>query len=65
MATNKKDVDFEKQMNRLEEITILMQKNELSLDKSLVLYEEAQKLIKEMNEELKNIKIKVEKYKNS
>ena len=56
-----KEVNFEKELNRLKEIVSLIQQKELSLDESLKLYEEGSKIIKVLEEELKKEKKKVEK----
>lgn len=63
MATkseNKKT--FEIKMKRLDEIVAIMNSNELPLEDTLKLYEEAQQLIKELEKELKEAKEKVAKY---
>lgn len=56
-----KEVNFEKELNRLKEIVSLIQQKELSLDESLELYEEGSKIIKVLEEELKKAEEKVEK----
>ncbi len=56
-----KEVNFEKELNRLKEIVSLIQQKELSLDESLKLYEEGSKIIKVLEEELKKAEEKVEK----
>ena len=56
-----KEVNFEKELNRLKEIVSLIQQKELSLDESLKLYEEGSKIIKVLEEELKKAEKKVEK----
>lgn len=56
-----KEVNFEKELNRLKEIVSLIQQKELSLDESLKLYEEGSKIVKILNEELKKAEEKVEK----
>ena len=55
------EVNFEKELNRLKEIVSLIQQKELSLDESLKLYEEGNKIVKTLNEELKKAEEKVEK----
>lgn len=55
------EVNFEKELNRLKEIISLIQQKELSLDESLKLYEEGNKIVKLLNEELKKAEEKVEK----
>jgi len=56
-----REVNFEKELNRLKEIVSLIQQKELSLDESLKLYEEGNKIVKLLNEELKKAEEKVEK----
>ena len=56
-----KEVNFEKELNRLKEIVSLIQQKELPLDESLKLYEEGNKIVKLLNEELKKAEEKVEK----
>ena len=56
-----KEVNFEKELNRLKEIVSLIQQKELSLDESLKLYEEGSKIVKVLNEGLKKAEEKVEK----
>lgn len=55
------EVNFEKELNRLKEIVSLIQQKELSLDESLKLYEEGNKIVKLLNEELKKAEEKIEK----
>lgn len=59
-SENKKT--FEVKMKRLDEIVAIMDSNELPLNDTLKLYEEAQQLIKELEKELKEAKEKVAKY---
>ncbi len=59
-SENKKT--FEIKMKRLDEIVAIMNSNELPLEDTLKLYEEAQQLIKELEKELKEAKEKVAKY---
>jgi len=56
-----KEIDFEKELNRLKEIVSLIQQKDISLDKSLALYEEGSKIVALLNEELKKAEEKVEK----
>jgi len=56
-----KEVNFEKELNRLKEIVSLIQQKELPLDESLKLYEEGSRIVKLLNEELKKAEEKVEK----
>lgn len=63
MAEIKKSAKtFEEKMERLDAIVKQMDLNTQPLDDMLKLYEEAQKLIKELNQELKDAKEKVAKY---
>lgn len=55
-----KDMTYEKAMLRLEEITSLLEKNEVSLDESIKLYEEASKLAAFCDEKLKTAQQKIE-----
>lgn len=57
----KEAVNFEKELNRLKEIVSLIQQKELPLDESLKLYEEGNRIVKLLNEELKKAEEKVEK----
>lgn len=56
----KKTVDFEKELKRLQEIVSLMQSDTISLDESLKLYEEGQKIIALLNKELTSAEEKIE-----
>ena len=56
-----KEVNFEKELNRLKEIVSLIQQKDLPLDESIKLYEEGNRIIKLLNEELKKAEEKVEK----
>lgn len=56
-----KEVNFEKELNRLKEIVSLIQQKELPLDESLKLYEEGSRIVKLLNVELKKAEEKVEK----
>lgn len=55
------DIDFEKKLNRLEEITSLIENNTLSLNDSVKLYEEGKKIIKELETALKDAESKINK----
>lgn len=52
---------FEAKLKRLNEIVIKLESGTLSLEESLVLYEEGNKLTKALNEELQQAKLKIEK----
>lgn len=54
-------VDFEKKLNRLEEIVQKMEKGELSLDESLKLFEEGVKLSRDCHGQLTNAEAQVKK----
>ncbi len=56
-----KEFDFEKELNRLKDIVNKIQNSDVSLDESLKLYEEGNKIIVELTEELKKAEDKVEK----
>ncbi len=56
-----KEINFEKELERLKEIVSLIQQKNLSLDESLKLYEEGSKIVKVLNEELEKAEKKVEK----
>ena len=56
----KKTVDFEKELKRLQEIVSLMQSDTISLDESLKLYEEGRKIIALLNQELVEAEEKIE-----
>lgn len=57
----KKEINFEQELNRLKQIVNNIQQKELSIDESLKLYEEGQKIIALLSEELKKAEDKVEK----
>ena len=56
-----KEFNFEEELNRLKQIVNDIQQKGLSIDESLKLYEEGQKIIKTLSEELKKSEDKVEK----
>lgn len=56
-----KKINFEEELNHLKQIVNDIQSGNLSIDESLKLYEEGQKIIASLNEELKKAKEKVEK----
>ena len=51
--------NFEVKMKELDEIVIKMNSNDVKLDDMLSLYEKAQVLIKELEEEINNAKSKI------
>lgn len=59
-TTKKKEPSFEEAFNRLEEILERMNSNTISLDESLALYEEADKLINICSKRLTDAEKKVE-----
>jgi len=54
-------MDFEKKLNRLEEIVQKMEKGDLSLDESLKLFEEGVKLSRDCHSQLTNAEAQVKK----
>lgn len=58
MAT-KKELTYEQAISRLEEIVGILEKNEVSLDEALALFEEGTKLISFCADKLKNAKAKI------
>ena len=55
------EVDFEKSLKRLDEITNKISAGDISLDESLALYAEAKEIIAKLQEALEQAKDKVEK----
>lgn len=53
-------IDFEKELKRLEEIAAKMEDKAISLDESILLYEEGMKITKKLEEALKEANKKVE-----
>lgn len=53
-------IDFEKELKRLEEISLKMENKTISLDESIALYEEGMKITKKLEEALKEASKKVE-----
>ena len=56
-----KDLDFEKELKRLDEITRKMEDKNLPLDESIKLYEEGIKITEALQKALKDAETKVEK----
>ena len=54
-------IDFEKEMKRLDEIVAKISSQDLPLDECLALYQEGQKIIKNLESALEEAKEKVEK----
>lgn len=53
------ELTYEKAMTRLEEIVSLLEKNDVSLDDSIKLFEEGPRLTAFCSEKLKNAKAKI------
>lgn len=53
------ELTYEKAMNRLEKIVSLLEKNDVSLDDSIKLFEEGTRLTAFCSEKLKNAKAKI------
>jgi exodeoxyribonuclease VII small subunit len=64
MAKKKQKHNFEKDLSRLEEISELLESNEIGLEDSISLYEEGIKLSKSCLTTLKKAELKVTKLKN-
>lgn len=60
----KKKLTFEEKMEKLTNIVKEIDSGELDLDKSLALYDEAQKLIKELSDTIEKAKEKINKVDN-
>ena len=58
MAT-KKEMTYEQAISRLEEIVSILEKNEVSLDEALELFEEGTRLTSFCADKLKNSKAKI------
>ncbi len=56
-----KVINFEEELNRLKQIVNDIQQKDISVDESLKLYQEGQKIIATLEEELKKAEDKVEK----
>ncbi len=52
--SQKKDLNFEELMSKLEEITNKLEKDQLSLDESVKLFEEGMQISKECNSKLED-----------
>lgn len=55
---NKESVNFETAMKRLDEIVKLLEEGKVSLDQSLLLFEEGVKLVKECDTQLRKVEQK-------
>tara|TARA_B100001741_G_scaffold28201_1_gene20300 strand:+ start:136 stop:366 length:231 start_codon:yes stop_codon:yes gene_type:complete len=60
MQTESKELNIELSLDRLESIVTKMESGEVSLEKSLILFEEGMNLIDECQSELKKAEQKVE-----
>ena len=58
---SEKEINFEKELNRLKEIVSLIQQKDLALDESIKLYEEGAEIVKLLKLELEKAEKKVEK----
>lgn len=58
---NKESVNFETAMKRLDEIVKLLEEGKVSLDQSLLLFEEGVKLVKECDTQLRKVEQKAAK----
>ena len=56
-----KAINFEEELNRLKQIVNDIQRKDISIDESLKLYEEGQKIIEILSKELEKAESKVEK----
>ena len=56
-----KEINFEEELNRLRQIVNDIQNKDISIDESLSLYEEGQKIIATLSKELEKAESKVEK----
>lgn len=56
-----KEINFEEELNRLKQIVNEIQQKDISIDQSLALYEEGQKIISLLSKELEKAESKVEK----
>ena len=54
-------IDFEKSMKRLEEITALLEKGDMSLDEMIEIYTEGTKIVAECSQTLKEAQNKISK----
>ena len=61
---SKKKKSFETSLNRLQEISELLENDEVTLEESIKLYEEGIKLSKECYSTLENAELKVEQLNN-
>jgi len=64
MTKKKTKISFEENLSRLEEISTMLESEELGLDESISLFEEGIKLSKSCMTELKNAELKITKLKS-
>ena len=62
MKEDKKRESFEVSMNRLENLVLEMESGENNLEKSMELFEEGMELIKNCQEQLKKVELRIEEY---
>ncbi|MDP4115938.1 MAG: exodeoxyribonuclease VII small subunit [Bacteroidota bacterium] len=61
----KNELNFEKKLKRLEEISVLLENEEIDLDKAIELYEEGLALSKECSERLKTAELRINELKKN
>ena len=61
----KKEQSFEEKLNRLEEISVLLEDEGIDLDKAIELYEEGLALSKECSERLKTAELRISELKKN
>lgn len=64
MTKKKTKISFEENLSRLEEISTMLESEELGLDESISLFEEGIKLSKSCMTELKNAELKITELKS-
>ena len=62
MKEDKKRESFEVSMDRLENLVLEMESGENNLEKSMELFEEGMELIKNCQEQLKKVELRIEEY---
>ena len=62
MKEDRKRESFEISMNRLENLVLEMESGENNLEKSMELFEEGMELIKNCQEQLKKVELRIEEY---
>jgi len=61
----KNELNFEKKLKRLEEISVLLEDEEIDLDKAIELYEEGLALSKECSERLRTAELRINELKKN